>query len=48
MNQMYKKFPKDFHIFPLTFCLPSDSNLIYEYIKNKTKFTLIVKPEAAA
>ena len=47
LNKMKKKFPSEFDFTPLTFCLPSDNNKVYEYIKNKKKNseTFILKPE---
>ena len=48
LKMMHLKFPSEFGFYPRTFCLPSDSNQIYELLKTKPKFTFIVKPEAGA
>lgn len=50
VNKMKKEFPLEFNFIPLTFCLPSDNNKVYEYLKNKTKTIdpFIIKPEGSA
>ncbi|XP_066522465.1 tubulin polyglutamylase ttll6 isoform X2 [Hoplias malabaricus] len=46
MNRMLKLFPKDYNIFPRTWCLPADYSDFQAYIRAKKHKTYICKPDA--
>ncbi|KAH9587400.1 Tubulin polyglutamylase ttll6 [Schistosoma haematobium] len=45
LNRMIRLFPKDYNIFPKTWCLPSDWNDIQNYAKKHKSKTFIIKPD---
>ncbi|XP_053703538.1 tubulin polyglutamylase ttll6 isoform X1 [Synchiropus splendidus] len=45
MNRMLKLFPKDYNIFPKTWCLPTDLNDFQAYTRAKKNKTYICKPD---
>ncbi|XP_064620214.1 tubulin polyglutamylase ttll6-like [Lineus longissimus] len=46
MNRMLKLFPKDFNVFPKSWCLPSDYGDLMAYSRQKKHKTYILKPES--
>ncbi|XP_015198900.1 tubulin polyglutamylase ttll6-like isoform X2 [Lepisosteus oculatus] len=46
MNRMLKLFPKDYNIFPKTWCLPSDYVDFQAYCRAKRNKTFICKPDS--
>ncbi|XP_076856562.1 tubulin polyglutamylase ttll6 isoform X3 [Brachyhypopomus gauderio] len=46
MNRMLKLFPKDYRIFPRTWCLPADYSDFQAYTRVKKHKTYICKPES--
>uniref|UniRef100_A0A4W4FII2 Tubulin tyrosine ligase-like family, member 6 n=1 Tax=Electrophorus electricus TaxID=8005 RepID=A0A4W4FII2_ELEEL len=46
MNRMLKLFPKDYHIFPPTWCLPADYSDFQAYTKARKHKIYICKPES--
>ncbi|XP_029954262.1 tubulin polyglutamylase ttll6 isoform X2 [Salarias fasciatus] len=46
MNRMLKLFPKDYNIFPRTWCLPADYSDFQAYTRAKKNKTYICKPDA--
>ncbi|KAM3591592.1 uncharacterized protein V6R79_004405 [Siganus canaliculatus] len=46
MNRMLKLFPKDYNIFPRTWCLPADYSDFQAYTRAKKSKTYICKPDA--
>ncbi|KAJ4940623.1 hypothetical protein JOQ06_026920 [Pogonophryne albipinna] len=45
MNRMLKLFPKDYNIFPRTWCLPADYSDFQAYTRAKKSKTYICKPD---
>ncbi|KAK3096766.1 hypothetical protein FSP39_003043 [Pinctada imbricata] len=45
MNRMLKMFPKEYNIFPKTWCLPADYGDLQAYTRAKKNKTYILKPE---
>ncbi|XP_034414653.1 tubulin polyglutamylase ttll6 [Cyclopterus lumpus] len=45
MNRMFKLFPKDYNIFPRTWCLPADYSDFQAYTRTKKSKTYICKPD---
>ncbi|XP_030649110.1 tubulin polyglutamylase ttll6-like [Chanos chanos] len=45
MNRMYKLFPKEYNIFPRTWCLPADYSDFHSYARARKHKTYICKPE---
>lgn len=45
MNRMVKLFPKDYNIFPRTWCLPADYSDFQAYTRAKKSKTYICKPD---
>ncbi|KAF8564287.1 hypothetical protein P879_10843, partial [Paragonimus westermani] len=45
LNRMSKAFPKDYAIFPKTWCLPSEWNELQNYARKKKSRTYIFKPD---
>ncbi|XP_027886056.1 tubulin polyglutamylase ttll6 isoform X1 [Xiphophorus couchianus] len=45
LNRMLKLFPKDYNIFPRTWCLPADYSDFQAYIRAKKHKTYICKPD---
>ncbi|XP_042079445.1 tubulin polyglutamylase ttll6 isoform X1 [Haplochromis burtoni] len=45
MNRMLKLFPKDYNIFPRTWCLPADYSDFHAYTRAKKHKTYICKPD---
>ncbi|KAA0197029.1 Tubulin polyglutamylase TTLL13 [Fasciolopsis buskii] len=45
LNRMLKAFPKDYNIFPKTWCLPSDWNELQTYVRKYKSRTYILKPD---
>ncbi|XP_062387207.1 tubulin polyglutamylase ttll6-like isoform X2 [Sardina pilchardus] len=48
MNRMFKRFPKDYNIFPRTWCLPADYSDLQAYARSKKHKTYICKPETGS
>ncbi|XP_019494046.1 PREDICTED: tubulin polyglutamylase TTLL6 isoform X1 [Hipposideros armiger] len=46
MNRMLKMFPKDFHFFPRTWCLPADWGDLQNYSRSRKNKTYICKPDS--
>ncbi|XP_054988764.1 tubulin polyglutamylase TTLL6 [Sorex araneus] len=46
MNRMLKMFPKDFHFFPRTWCLPVDWGDLQNYSRSRKSKTYICKPDS--
>uniref|UniRef100_H0X5C5 Tubulin tyrosine ligase like 6 n=1 Tax=Otolemur garnettii TaxID=30611 RepID=H0X5C5_OTOGA len=46
MSRMLKMFPKDFHFFPRTWCLPADWGDLQTYSRLKKNKTYICKPDS--
>ncbi|XP_064608776.1 tubulin polyglutamylase ttll6-like isoform X2 [Liolophura sinensis] len=46
MNRMHKLFPKEYNIFPKTWCLPADYGDFLAYTRQKKNKTYILKPES--
>ncbi|XP_067286228.1 tubulin polyglutamylase ttll6 isoform X2 [Pseudorasbora parva] len=46
MNRMLKLFPKEYNIFPRTWCLPADYNDFQAYTRAKKHKTYICKPDS--
>ncbi|KAL7869175.1 hypothetical protein AOLI_G00131630 [Acnodon oligacanthus] len=46
MNRMLKLFPKDYNIFPRTWCLPADYSDFQAYTRAKKHKTYICKPDS--
>ncbi|XP_045558444.1 tubulin polyglutamylase ttll6 isoform X3 [Salmo salar] len=46
MNRMLKLFPKDYNIFPRTWCLPADYSDFQAYTRSKKHKTFICKPDS--
>uniref|UniRef100_A0A3P8S2X3 Tubulin tyrosine ligase-like family, member 6 n=1 Tax=Amphiprion percula TaxID=161767 RepID=A0A3P8S2X3_AMPPE len=46
MNRMLKLFPKDYNIFPRTWCLPADYSDFQAFTRAKKSKTYICKPDA--
>ncbi|CAB1312037.1 unnamed protein product [Coregonus sp. 'balchen'] len=46
MNRMLKLFPKDYNIFPRTWCLPADYSDFQAYTRSKKHKTYICKPDS--
>ncbi|XP_033750294.1 tubulin polyglutamylase TTLL13-like isoform X1 [Pecten maximus] len=45
MNRMLKLFPKDYNVFPKTWCLPADHGDFLAFTRQKKNKTYILKPE---
>ncbi|CAH8848174.1 unnamed protein product [Trichobilharzia szidati] len=45
LNRMVRLFPKDYNIFPKSWCLPSDWNEIQNYARKHKSKTYILKPD---
>ncbi|XP_068610944.1 LOW QUALITY PROTEIN: tubulin polyglutamylase ttll6 [Brachionichthys hirsutus] len=48
MNRMLKLFPKDYNIFPRTWCLPADYSDFQAYTRTKKGKTYICKPDTGS
>ncbi|XP_075245749.1 tubulin polyglutamylase ttll6-like isoform X2 [Convolutriloba macropyga] len=48
MNRMVKLFPKDYAIFPKSWCLPADFGDFQAYTRQKKNKTYILKPESGS
>lgn len=48
MNRMVKLFPKDYSIFPKSWCLPADFGDFQAYTRQKKNKTFILKPESGS
>lgn len=46
LNRMLKLFPKDYNIFPRSWCLPADHGDFLAYTRQKKNKTYILKPES--
>ncbi|KAL4227526.1 Tubulin polyglutamylase ttll6 [Mactra antiquata] len=46
MNRMLKMFPKEYNVFPKTWCLPADYGDYQAYCRQKKNKTYILKPES--
>ncbi|XP_047401569.1 tubulin polyglutamylase TTLL6 isoform X1 [Sciurus carolinensis] len=46
MSRMLKMFPKDFHFFPKTWCLPADWGDLQTYGRSRKNKTYICKPDS--
>ncbi|XP_052279829.1 tubulin polyglutamylase ttll6-like isoform X9 [Dreissena polymorpha] len=46
MNRMVKMFPKEYNVFPKTWCLPADYGDFQAYCRQKKNKTYILKPES--
>lgn len=46
MNRLLKLFPKDYNIFPRTWCLPADYGDFQAYCRSKKNKTYICKPDS--
>nr|XP_021501004.1 tubulin polyglutamylase TTLL6 [Meriones unguiculatus] len=46
MSRMLKMFPKDFHFFPRTWCLPADWGDLQHYSRTRKNKTYICKPDS--
>ncbi|KAM4843147.1 tubulin polyglutamylase TTLL6 isoform 1-T2 [Thomomys bottae] len=46
MSRMLKMFPKDFHFFPRTWCLPADWGDLQRYSRSRKNKTYICKPDS--
>nr|XP_038943645.1 tubulin polyglutamylase TTLL6 isoform X2 [Rattus norvegicus]XP_038943646.1 tubulin polyglutamylase TTLL6 isoform X2 [Rattus norvegicus] len=46
MSRMLKLFPKDFHFFPRTWCLPADWGDLQTYSRTRKNKTYICKPDS--
>ncbi|XP_077020778.1 tubulin polyglutamylase TTLL6 isoform X5 [Tamandua tetradactyla] len=46
MNRLLKMFPKDFHFFPRTWCLPADWGDLQSYSRSRKNKTYICKPDS--
>ncbi|XP_060583318.1 probable beta-tubulin polyglutamylase isoform X5 [Ruditapes philippinarum] len=46
MNRMLKMFPKEYNVFPKTWCLPADYGDFQAYCRQKKNKTYILKPES--
>ncbi|XP_075131915.1 tubulin polyglutamylase TTLL13 [Leptodactylus fuscus] len=46
MNRLLKLFPKDYNIFPRTWCLPADFGDLQAYCRTKKNKTYICKPDS--
>ncbi|XP_060059643.1 tubulin polyglutamylase TTLL6 isoform X2 [Erinaceus europaeus] len=46
MSRMLKMFPKDFHFFPRTWCLPADWGDLQNYSRARKNKTYICKPDS--
>ncbi|XP_025714973.2 tubulin polyglutamylase TTLL6 isoform X3 [Callorhinus ursinus] len=46
MSRMLKMFPKDFHFFPKTWCLPADWGDLQNYSRSRKNKTYICKPDS--
>nr|XP_024645691.1 tubulin polyglutamylase TTLL6 isoform X1 [Macaca nemestrina] len=46
MSRMLKMFPKDFHFFPRTWCLPADWGDLQTYSRSRKNKTYICKPDS--
>ncbi|XP_013089801.2 tubulin polyglutamylase ttll6-like isoform X2 [Biomphalaria glabrata] len=46
MNRMQKLFPKEYNVFPKTWCLPADYGDFQAYTRQKKNKTYILKPES--
>ncbi|CAH8497195.1 unnamed protein product [Schistosoma turkestanicum] len=45
LKRMFRLFPKDYNIFPKTWCLPSDWNEVQNYARKHKSKTFIIKPD---
>ncbi|KAL2100579.1 hypothetical protein ACEWY4_002340 [Coilia grayii] len=48
MNRMFKRFPKDYNIFPRTWVLPADYSDLQAYSRCRRHRTYICKPDSAS
>jgi len=48
MNRLWKQFPKDYAIFPKTWCLPADYGEFIAFSRQKKNSTFIVKPDSGS
>ncbi|XP_012937408.1 tubulin polyglutamylase ttll6 isoform X10 [Aplysia californica] len=46
LNRMQKMFPKEYNVFPKTWCLPADYGDFQAYTRQKKNKTYILKPES--
>lgn len=48
MNRLWKQFPKDYAVFPKTWCLPADYGEFQAYCRQKKNKTFILKPDSGS
>lgn len=48
MNRLWKQFPKDYSIFPRTWCLPPDFGDFQAFYRSKKNKTFIMKPDSGS
>ena len=48
MNRLWKQFPKDYAIFPRTWCLPADFGDYQSFCRTKKNKTFILKPDSGS
>lgn len=48
MNRLWKQFPKDYSIFPRTWCLPADYGDYQAFCRTKRNKTFILKPDSGS
>jgi len=48
MNRLWKQFPKDYAIFPRTWCLPADFGDFQAFCRSKKNKTFILKPDSGS
>lgn len=48
MNRLWKQFPKDYAIFPRTWCLPADYGDFQTFYRTKKNKTFIMKPDSGS
>ncbi|KAK6188733.1 hypothetical protein SNE40_004850 [Patella caerulea] len=46
LNRMFKLYPKEYNVFPKTWCLPADHGDFLSYTRQKKNKTFILKPES--
>ncbi|XP_055956580.1 tubulin polyglutamylase ttll6 isoform X1 [Patella vulgata] len=46
LNRMFKLYPKEYNVFPKTWCLPADHGDFLSYTRQKKNKTYILKPES--
>lgn len=48
MNRLWKQFPKEYAVFPKTWCLPADYGELQAYCRQKKNKTFILKPDSGS